>query len=324
MIFVVRDGGTMAIDKNIGCVSDYLSIISELNESYTSHGFSNAPGKCKFLYRGISDSQYELLPSIFRKTHDIDITSNDFVDNKKYTSYASEKQILQSFIAEACTYIKNTPSKGLFKWAEYAQHYGVPTRFLDWSENPLVALYFACKDNRPNYKHKGDIDGKDATVWMLHLHNYRHFAHQVDNIIYSSDQKKKYSIAETINKIYEAEILFQYPLVYQPYYTDLRMSAQSSMFMVWGQKEEMFDNFFTEDNRMRSNKNEDGSRGFGTKQFNQMIFDFRIFSDRKQSILRELDLCGINEKSLFPGLDGTGRYIEMKYRFDLEEAKEYL
>ena len=74
---------------------------------------------------------------------------------------------------------------------------------------------------------------------------------------------------------------------------------------------------------MRSNQNEDGSRLFGADQSNQMIFDFHIFSDQKQSIIRELDLCGINEKSLFPGLDGTGRYIEMKYRFDLEEAKEY-
>jgi hypothetical protein len=313
----------MKIDKNIGCVSDYLSIISELNKSY---GFSNAPCACKFLYRGISDKAYNLIPSIFRKTHDIDITINNFIDNSKYIAYTSEKQILQSFIGEACAYIKNSPSKEFYKWAEYAQHYGVPTRFLDWSGNPLVALYFACKGDKPDYKQKeneGNIGGKDAIVWMLHLRNYRRFANQVDNIIYSNDQKKKYTIAETINKIYENEKLFEYPLVYQPYYTDLRMSAQSSMFMVWGQREEPFDSFFTEDNRMRSNKDDDGSRGFGTKQFDEMIFDFHIFSDRKQPILRELDICGINEKTLFPGLDGTGRYIEMKYRFDLEEAKEY-
>ncbi len=313
----------MDVDKNIDSISDYLSKISELNKSYTTQGMSNLPCTSKFLYRGISDKAYELMPSIFRKTHDIDITINDSVDNQKYTAYTTEKQILQSFIAEACAYIKNNPSKELFKWAEYAQHYGVPTRFLDWSENPLVALYFACKDNKLNYKQKENLGGKDATVWMIHLHNYRHFAHQVDNIIYSSDQKKKYTISEIINKIYEKEILIEYPLVYRPYYTDLRMSAQSSMFMVWGRKEEPFDSFFTENNMMCSNKDKDGARGFGIKQFDEIIFDFHICASNKQPILRELDNCGINEKALFPGLDGIGRYIEMKYQFDLEEAKEY-
>jgi hypothetical protein len=311
----------MKINKNIYCVSDYLSIISELNKSYTTQGMANLPCACKFLYRGISDKTYKLIPSIFRKTHDIDITINEFIDNAKYTAYTTEKQILQSFIAEACAYIKNDPSNGFYKWAEYAQHYGVPTRFLDWSENPLVALYFACKDNKPDYKHKGNIGGKDAIVWMLHLHSYRNFANQINNIILSGDRKKKYSIAETINRIYENEILIEYPMVYQPYYTDLRMSAQSSMFMVWGRKEEPFDSFFTDKNIMRSNEDKNGVRSFGD-QSNEIIFDFHIFASSKQSILRELDICGINEKTMFPGLDGTGRYIEMKYRFDLEEAKE--
>ena len=318
----------MKIDKNIGCVSDYLSIISELNKSYTTQEMSNIPCTCKFLYRGMSDMAHKLIPSIFRKTHDIDITINDFIDNNKYTAYTNEKQILQSFIGEACAYnIKNNPSKELYKWAEYAQHYGVPTRFLDWSGNPLVALYFACKDDKPDYKQKekeGEIGGKDAIVWMLQLHNYRHFAHQEGNFIYCNDQKKKFTIAETINIIYEKEILFEYPLVYQPYYTDLRMSAQSSMFMVWGRKEDPIDSFFNEKNRMRSNKDENGGRSYGTEQLDGIIFDFHIFADRKQPILRELDLCGISEKTLFPGLDGIGRYIEMKYRFDLEEAKEYI
>ncbi len=312
----------MILKKNISCVSDYLSIINELNKSYTTKGFLNSPCVCKFLYRGISNNEYEMIPSIFRKTHDIDITINDFINNSKYTSYTSEKQILQSFIAEACAYIKRSPSEELCKWAEYAQHYGVPTRFLDWSQNPLVALYFACKDNKLDYKQKDNIGGKDAKVWMLHLYNYSNFVNQRINTIYDSDQKE-YTIYEAINKIYQGEKIFEYPLIYQPYYADLRMSAQSSMFMVWGRKEDSFDSFFTKENWMRSNKSKEGLRRFGT-QFNQIIFGFHILSDRKQSILRELDLCGINEKTLFPGLDGVGRYIEMKYRFDLEEAKEYL
>jgi hypothetical protein len=43
--------------------------------------------------------------------------------------------------------------------ATIAQHYGVPTRLLDWSENPLVGLYFALDDN--NY------DDEDGVIWVF-------------------------------------------------------------------------------------------------------------------------------------------------------------
>lgn len=43
--------------------------------------------------------------------------------------------------------------------ATIAQHYGVPTRLLDWSENPLVGIYFAIKD---------DIyDNEDGVIWVF-------------------------------------------------------------------------------------------------------------------------------------------------------------
>ena len=44
-----------------------------------------------------------------------------------------------------------------FGWLFLAQHYGVPTRLLDWSENPLVAAYFAVLDD-PN---------DDGCIWAL-------------------------------------------------------------------------------------------------------------------------------------------------------------
>ena len=49
-----------------------------------------------------------------------------------------------------------------------------------------------------------------------------------------------------------------------------------------------------------------------------------IHADRKQTLMRELDSVGINEKTLFPGLDGIGRYVEQRFRFNYNEAMQCL
>lgn len=316
----------MDINQKITSVSDFLGAIDELSSSYTVSGILDTPTGGKFLYRGHSSTDYTLLPAVFRKTKDIDITTNNYVTNDRYLAYATEKEILQNFIAEACAYISKDPSTNFMKWAEYAQHYGAPTRFLDWTENPLVALYFACKDNKPTYKEQGrEIGGNDGCVWMLHLSNYRQLAKQTKNTIFSDAKKKNCTIAEAVEAIYRGrtpEAVFKYPLVYKPYYVDARMSAQSSLFMVWGSDNKPLDIVLSEAmHTLHSNQISQGLRISSTSQGDEVFFKFQILKGSKQKILRELDHCGINEKTLFPGVDGIGRYIEMKYRFDLEEAK---
>ena len=315
----------MEIKRDISTISDYLLAIQELDETYTTVMDGTNPKQTTFLYRGISSNTYSLIPSVFRKSHQIDISINFHIDNDKYTAFASEKEILKDFIASACAYLTLDPaSNSYYRWAEYAQHYGVPTRYLDWTENPLVALYFACKNNKPDYHDKDDLGGKNAAVWMLHLQHYRRFISQADDLLRGNNPKISYTIAEAVNQIYNDNCPFRYPVIYRPYYSDPRMSAQSSMFMVWGKEEQPFDSFFSEANEMRSNKKPSGGRVWYAGQDDEIIFKFNIDRFCKQSLLRELESCGISEKTLFPGLDGIGRYIEMKYRFDIEEAKRFL
>lgn len=119
----------------------------------------------KFLYRGVSDSTYSLLPSVFRKRE----------ENSIYTGSNIERRILKDFISHACAYL-SIPQTEFFTWAEHAQHYGVPTSFLDWTSNPLVALYFACKD----------CPTKNAALWILHNNNFTNFtgrrhSNEIDN-----------------------------------------------------------------------------------------------------------------------------------------------
>lgn len=288
-------------EKYISSVADYLSAIKALKSYYPAGMFMNNPVVDEFLYRGLSDEVYELLPGILRKCHHT--VEDRTIENKTYLSWSTEKNLLMTFVQEASTYL-SIPIDQLHKWAEYAQHYGVPTRFLDWSTNPLVSLYFACRD-------KTD---KDAVVWMLHKTNYVRFS-------LKDAKAPRDTVSKIINDLISGQSDFQYPLLYTPLYVDARMSAQGSYFMVWGTKEASLEQMMSDERLwMDLPERDTGMRVLGSEQHEAALFKFRIHADRKQPLLHELDMIGINEKTLFPGLDGIGRYIERKFRFDYNES----
>lgn len=302
-----------AKENEIFCLSDYLKVVERLKEDYPTGPIFNNPTETVFLYRGMADESYKLIPSVFRKQEDeVDPEEPDRkVKNKTYLTWASEKAVLQSFIQEASCYV-SLPSNKLLQWAEYAQHYGAPTRFLDWTGNPLVALYFACKD-----KHD-----RNAVVWILHAPNYQMLsAKQFRECASPSEHKdEKTLVSDIISNILEGESIssdIQYPILYTPYYVDARMSAQNSYFMVWGRKTESFEDMLAkQEYQMCYRKEPQREKCYGDKQMQDFWYRLIVPSDCKQHILRELDTVGINEKALFPGLDGVGRYIEKKYHFD--------
>src|ERR1700712_4698545 len=81
----------------------------------------------KLWFRGIADHTYGLEPSIYRKA----------------PAAIIEKQLLNRFKSRALPFIEDKGEKSYWEWLFIMQHYGVPTRLLDWSESALISLAFA-------------------------------------------------------------------------------------------------------------------------------------------------------------------------------------
>jgi hypothetical protein len=88
----------------------------------------------RWVFRGHSNKNYKLIPYVGRNVHTS--TSRD-----KY-----EKSLFDIFCREARSYLELTPTDP-WEWLSIAQHHGLPTRLLDWTHNPLVALYFSVECN---------------------------------------------------------------------------------------------------------------------------------------------------------------------------------
>lgn len=246
---------------------------------------------------------HKLIPGVFRK-----MSQKGYESNDKY--HSDEKTILKHFIQEASVFNEQFPPEDRFHWVQLAQHYGVPTRLLDWTNNPLVALFFACEKQ----------EEEDGVVWVLHKKRYYEFSTQNEGL--------RVTVQDMISKMLSDEGVDdvpQYPFLFTPYYFDHRMSAQSSWFMAWGKDtnslDEILKNHIMElpdvPTKEILKREIHASEILANNTKKECISPIYIKGEHKDLIIEELNNLGINEKTLFPGIEGVGKYIEHRYNEDV-------
>ena len=90
------------------------------------------------IFRGVKDVSYKLIPKVGRYKKFEKLTIE--------TLEKEEKTMLRLFKERAWLTLPETKSSN-WELLALAQHHGLPTRFLDWSRNPLVAAYFAVEED---------------------------------------------------------------------------------------------------------------------------------------------------------------------------------
>lgn len=101
-------------------------------DAFVSKTFAPIEGLQTF--RGVSDARFDLVPFVGRWSGPASCR-NDY-----------EQGLLEEFKRRAFGYVERAPAND-WDWLFLAQHHGLPTRLLDWSTSPLVALFFALGDS---------------------------------------------------------------------------------------------------------------------------------------------------------------------------------
>lgn len=201
------------------------------------------------------------------------------------------------------------------------QHYGMPTRMLDISGNPLTALYFACENLKNDEDgevllisvKKSDICFYDSDKISCLTNLAKLTASQKDLLAQYIVKCQKNDPSKTLldhtdlnEKVYEQYL--HCILNEKPYFKprieikDLknifcvkgrlnqeRIIAQSGSFLIYG----------LDAQELPENGNDDFT-----------VHRIRIKKDDKEKILEELDLLKINQRTVYPSIDNSAKYIK--------------
>lgn len=275
-------------NKKITSLNEYVDIILENFSEFTPNSFYE---KERAFFRGQSKSSFDLSPALNRLISD--------KKNERYTRFENEMINTARLQNPEVFYEEDYPINMLAKM----QHYGIPTRLLDITENALVALYFACKEY---FEHDGKVfcfvkkQSEINTCYSIYA-----------NIIAS--QYIESNMTHTEFDEFWNKIKFK-KFIPQQYHDDNMLQNAERLMKIRGKcKKTIFvlPEMLTEREKRQQAAfiifpNEMIKGGFKNKLVNyDSIVDLEIIVEgkKKKKILEQLNTFGISEQFLFPELD---------------------
>jgi hypothetical protein len=292
--FEKSDADFERTEKKIESVSEFLDCVQFKWKEWLKQRRLYPQEKLPW-FRGVGKERYELVPRIYRGEEEIgwEYNSNDAVDMRA------------EFARRAKPFINRNLPYSVGEYLHLMQHYGFPTRLLDWTEGALIALYFAIRIPR---------NDKTPCVWMLNP-SWLNYVNDVtikneetgedkSLVLYTDYDALKEFPADLIIKDYylDEHNLADLPVAVFPPHIDPRIVAQKSVFTIHGRLKDGFNVLFK-------------------KYPEAQICMLRISSDQemiKKAMIPELNRLGMTETTIFPDLEGLSREIQAEYKMPLK------
>jgi hypothetical protein len=199
-----------------------------------------------------------------------------------------EQSLLRNFRKYAHRNV--VPADSVWNWISLAQHHGLPTRLLDWSFSPYVALHFATV-NMAEWESAAAIWCVDCLKIKQYLPvKLRRLLEKEDSDVLTIEMLDH--AAPTLQAL---ERLSHEPFVafFEPPSLDDRIVNQSALFSVTSRANENLSEWLYRHKDL----------------FHRIVVPARL----KGEIRDKLDQANINERILFPGLDGLGQWLTRYY-----------
>jgi hypothetical protein len=235
-------------------------------------------------YRGIGDIAFELKPSLFRHPHISTLRPLDL-----------ERQLIIRFRQRSIPYLNHRLDDD-WEILFLMQHHGVPTRLLDWTENPYIALYFALTSCK-----RSAVSGlyPDCCVWSLDPVAWNRAV--LDHITFSGGVLVASDDQIAAHKPGVKDSVFsKKPVAMYGSYNSPRIVAQRGTFTVFGS-----DTLPMETVKANIPAISD-----------DVLSKLTIPGDKVAQVLKSLASIGYTDSVLFPDLDGLAREIKRGFRFE--------
>jgi hypothetical protein len=177
-----------------------------------------------------------------------------------------------------------------------AQHYGVPTRFLDWTFKPLVAAYFACKEAAERAAAGGTPAGHRLAVWALQ----RNF---VDRVCRHWDPG---AVTVTVPSSSNPNLEAQGGL-----FTLVRFIRRDNASVPRADREDipLLDELLKRPDCIAAARRDKGTLRL------PMLYQFTLPHEEARVLLHYLDKLGVNASTVRPGHQSITQYMhEARYR----------